>query len=46
MIFDRVVGSTLDIVGDDSPRVTLKPVEDKENPLLFLTPLVFLDCWV
>ena len=46
MIFDGVIGSPIDVLGDDRPLVALHSVEDEEDPLFFLAPLVFLDCGV
>ena len=43
VIFDRVVCATFKVRSDDGPLIIELAVEDVQNELLFLTPLVFLD---
>ena len=46
MVFDRVVSASLEDFGDFSPLVIDDSVHKEKDPLLFLTPVNFLDKWV
>jgi len=46
VVLDRVVGSTVKIFGDVGPAVFELSVLEEENPLLFVTPIYFLNAGV
>ena len=46
MVFDRVVGATLENLGDFGPLVVNDSVHEEKNPLFFFIPVNFLNSWV
>ena len=46
VIFNRVVGTTFQICGNDSPLIIELTVQNVQNELFFITPLVFLNLGV
>ena len=46
VIFNRVVCAAFKVCSDDGPLIIELAVQDVQDELLFLTPLVFLDLWV
>ena len=46
MVLDRVVGATLEYLGNLSPLVADDAVHEEEDPLLLLVPIDLLDAWV
>ena len=46
MIFHRIVGSALEILGNDIPALFLLLAHDIEKPFLLVGPLVLLNLWI
>ena len=46
MVFDRVVGATLENLGDFGPLVVNDSVHEEKNPLFFFIPVNFLNSGV